>query len=299
MNLQMFRQLSHISPSTFIKAMNCTYWLYLARLAGFPYVEQPRSEAADIGSAFDIFIKDYIARQRGMDTPFLDPTLHANKITTEGSLDKGRSIAEAYIKTPLVKYYIEAKTLRLDQELYLNMDGIPILGQLDSIPNETTADWKTKGFTTTRNMSPSPAYDERYDYHIDTHDIVKRAKHDNAGLPLEQINETWATQMTFYNWLLGNASAKIVLDEITRINEDHVSFCRFKTHISEHFIHEIFKKLYDLWESTMGKMYSCEIEEPKPRGFKCEKYNTVCEVAHRCKYYMQTLGDPNKRMHYV
>lgn len=305
MNLPMFRQLSYISPSTFIKTENCSYWLYLARLAGFPYVEQPQSEAAAIGSAFDIFIKDYIARKREMDAPFLDPTYAIKKVKVEGALEKGKEIALAYIKTPLIKHYLECKSLRLDQELYCTTSGVPILGQLDAIPDNVTADWKTRGFMATRNMSPTPGYIKRWDYNIKTDDLVEKPRHDNAGLPLEQINETWATQMTFYNWLLHNISDRpswnhfIRMEEITRCNDTHWAFCLYETTVSTHFIHKIYKKLIELWENTMGKMYSCDIEVPKPHARKCEKYNTICEVAHRCKYYMETLGDKKKRMHYV
>ena len=84
MKLQVFRQMSYISPSSFLKWRSCQYKIYLQRLAGLSYIPDPQSVAAAIGSVFDAQVKHVIIKRKGFQVPFTAANLIKSNLTVQG-----------------------------------------------------------------------------------------------------------------------------------------------------------------------------------------------------------------------
>ena len=303
MDLNVFRQLSHVSPSTFIKWKGCQFRIYLTRLAGNKFMKQKQGLAAAIGSAFDVFIKHHIAEVRGIKLPITLKKMLIEQVEHPEAVAKGRHIAMAYLKTDLLTPFLETtETLLLDQELIHRHNNVPILGQLDLIYKDIPFDWKTRGFASKYSTSPFKGYTFRTDYNELTGNCTEQAV-DPMKLTryhLEEVNLTWAIQMLFYNWCLRKVTSdfKYIIHEIVK-QKDRIVFAVHKGTFSTEFIEKISGQLEAMWTQITDKMYYAEIEEPTPSKSICEAYKIVCEAAPLCKFYENTLGHPDRREDYV
>jgi len=301
MNLPIFRQMLYVSPSMFLKWRMCQQKVYLSRLAGHTYPEADRSYPASVGTAFDAFIKDYIAKKRGMISPVLQLDFLLKGLSKE-SIEHGRIIAKAYIISEWIKPLLEAKDLKLEQEVYANFGGIPILGRIDAIINDIPLDWKVRGIRSVNKMYPTKGYGERYEYDLSTDKGTKVIYLANQkvpqDIPLELRNEDWAIQLLFYNWLVRSTPYKFQIHEIVQ-QDNKLIFVNHEYIITLAFSNKIKAELDQMWKCIAGHLYHAEIEEPRPRTQICESYGSLCEVAQFCTAYMKTLGDPERRVNYV
>lgn len=309
MKLPIRRQITHISPSTFADWKRCQYKVYLKKQSGEILPTFKSSLAMTIGIAFDAFIKDYIAKKRGIRSPLLDLNYMLTKSIPEElreeSIKQGREIAKIYIELGLAKPYLEnIYDILLEQELYAQINHVPILGQLDMIVNGIPFDWKTRGFENNRAY-PHKGWHRHVKYNTrdGSHVLIGEDPH----ISMEDKNTPWAIQMMFYNWLVGNEVKRTYyIHEICKC-DDYIHFVLHKGEISCAFELYLIKDLKLMWEHiTNGdaKEPNLEIglsiiEEPKPSRSVCEAYNSVCDVACLCKWYASTLGHETKREHYV
>jgi hypothetical protein len=305
MNLPVRRQITHISPSTFADWKRCQYKVYLKKQSGEIQPTYKSSLAMSIGSAFDAFIKEYIAKKRGIKSPLLDLNLMLTKNIPESlrpeAIKQGRELAKIYIDLGLAAPYLEKiYDIKLEQELYIQINHIPILGQLDMIANGVPFDWKTRGFEN-NSAYPHKGWQRHIKYNTNngTFDILEQ----DAPISMENKNPAWATQLMFYNWLAGNeAKSSYYVHEICKC-KDSIHFVLHTGTISLPFALTLIQDLTLMWEqlcnSGSDDIGLSVIEVPKPCKQTCEAYNSVCDVACLCKFYADTLGNPSKREHYL
>lgn len=271
----------------------CQQKFYLTRMAGYPYVEWQQTKAAAIGTAFDIFIKDYIARKKDITEPHLNVARAFSKMTLadDVSMDEvqeiGRNAAKIYIDLGFAERFVKAEKVSLERELYENFQGVPILGKLDALVNGVPHDWKLKGFGSDNKT-----------YHTKGHSGGKTSSGElirsDTGQPsLELVNEAWAIQMLFYNWLT-NHPGIFTIDEII-CNGDEISIVTYNGDFSNNFDYRVRQELIDMWATIQGEGLFIEIQEPQPSPGICERYNTICEVADKCIAYGSTLGNRTLR----
>lgn len=291
LNLPIFKQVVYISPSAFNAWLGCEYKTYLKRQSGLPYVEEPPSLYAEIGTVFDALVKEYIMKRRGMKIPALNLDYTLKKITNKEALVEGKAAAALYIKTPLIHKFLSAGEVYLEQELYARRgshDGeshVPILGRIDLIYDGKVVDWKCRGWGS--RTSPTQGYSDRYDCQRDSGSIIQRLPHELAMVTrLEEVNVEWATQMLFYNWLLRHTQDECdyEIHEIVR-SEQGYTICKHTGNISQAFSIKITKKLHEMWERLTANLYTSVIAAPNPCTELCHKYNSLCEVAHFCEFY--------------
>ncbi len=293
MKLPVWRQLPYVSPSTFMKWETCQHRVYLSRLAGLKFHREPQGLAAAIGSAFDSFIKDYIANKRGIKAGALELNNLLSKTVDKEHQDtaipKGKEICKIYVDLGLAKQFIDMNTeIRLDQEMYYMHHTIPILGQIDLIFSNMPMDWKTGGFATEKGSYCVKGWDTK----IDIKDGRIKNYESNIHKPLEETHPAWATQMCFYNWMLRNVEQTYLMHEIKQHNGT-ISFAVRRGRISKEFEEDLFARLNCMWSNITGEMFHAHIQEPTPSNWVCRKYNVLCEVATDCVFYMRTLGDPD------
>lgn len=306
MKLDIFKALTHISPSTFNNWRDCQYKIYLNKLAGLPYIKGKQGLAAAIGTSFDAHIKNYLSMLLSIDRDDLNLNYMLNKgIDAEHrqeAIRMGEILFHLYIDSGFVDFepHILQLVLQLDLERYRIREGIPILGILDMTLNGIPFDWKTRGMTSKTGAYPTPGWCERWK--IPKGDIRKIKKEHNSCHTLEEgiekTNKTWAIQMVFYNWLMGNEEHKYIIHELTKRGDDYW-LAKHEGTISQEFVQQIFRLLKKFWTAISGDDYKARIEEPNPHQNICEKYGVVCQVADQCKFYENTLGNPLRRSNYV
>jgi len=313
MNLPIFKQMPYISYSTFMKWRNCQFQVYLSRLAGNPFIPYPETLATAVGTAFDLFIKDKIVRELDLITnPNLTlGWLMENRIGEEfrtQALEIGRHLATTYIELGLLDKILNSRVdVYPDRELLNRVFGVPILGIIDLGVDARPIDFKTRGFQS--KAYATKGWNRKVDYslkHKIITEIFEARKPDEHAL--EKNNIPWAIQMLFYNWLLQGSldtSAKMRTEKIPyHVEElckhgDTISFVTHKGFLSKEFENEIAEEVVQCWDSVSSNMYNAEIKEPSPKRSMCEKFNKICDVAHWCKFYKHTLGDPKRRDSYV
>lgn len=304
MLLPVFKQLARISPSQFMSWENCQYKTYITRLAGFEYIRSAPGMAACIGSAFDAYIKDYIAKKRGEQTIMTDVSYLINrnipKDMREEATSTGRMIAEIYIRIGLADELI-SKTIEveLERELFTIHENVPILGQLDAIIDRSIPlDWKTRGFAGKYPAYATGGWCRRIDYDFSKDKVVKSIKYpdDKGAYHLESTRKSWVIQQMFYTLLLKQrVEPKFIIHEIAR-HKDIISFAIHKSQVSIELYKEQWPRVQAMWDAITANLYTAEIEEPEPHVRKCMMYNTLCEAASRCKFYENTLGNPDPEM---
>jgi len=293
MRLPVWRQLPYISPSTFLKWQSCQHRVYLSRLAGFKYKHEPQGLAAAYGSAFDSFIKGHIAKELNIKTKVLT-TEHLLRQTVDKqhqdvAIPMGKYIAEEYLKLGIIDEFIKPE-VKLDQELYGMHNAIPILGQLDMIPNDMPFDWKTGGFTSYKGRYPKKGWWKKWVLNVKTGDIKEYESHDEK--PLDKIDTFWATQMCMYDWLLHNPERPYIIHEIVQ-HANKISFVIYRGNISQEFNDTLENQVAAMWSNITNDMYHAHILEPTPSRWVCHKFGVLCEVSEECIFYQRTLGDPS------
>jgi len=171
MKLPVITPRTYISPSSFNTWRTCETKFYYTYLAGLPWKDRKQTLAAAIGSAFDAFIKDYIAQKRGgilADRRDCKVNVALAEIKLETNLDLQRDVipiakqvAIEYIGNGFADRYINANLLDLNRTMYLMWGGIPIYGIIDITMNDEPIDLKTRGFASERTTSPTPGYHTR------------------------------------------------------------------------------------------------------------------------------------------
>ena len=281
LTLPIFRQLAYISPSQFLRWLECEYRTYLTRQSGLPYLEQPSNLYAEIGTCFDAFVKEYIVKKRGMNIPALKLEYQLARIKNPSAIPIGRAAAIAYTQSPLIKEFLTGREIFLDQELIANIGGVRILGRLDALVDFKVREWKTRGFSS--RQSPTPGYAERYDFNEHTQSIIQKPPHIDI-VKLHEVNFEWAVQQLFYCWIISDVDYEYNIHELVRSNEGYI-ITRHTGCIEESFRKRIKTQLELMWERLTGRFYYSEIDLPNPSSTICEKYGSLCEAAVHCPYY--------------
>jgi len=246
-----------------------------------------------MGTCFDAIIKDYLAKKKGINNPILKLDRVFKEIKHE---DKDAVIANAYvvagqyIKHGLADKLLASQDIKLEQELYRVINGVPILGRLDAILDGLPFDWKTRGFYSKYTASPHA----NYAYKVSGISGEVTAPNTTPLFDLEEINPAWATQLIFYNWLVGKFSDFYFrVHEVCHQKKD-IIFVEYEGTISDEFANKLFGNVKKMWEQIHDDRYNATIAEPQPSYDLCHEYNCQCEAAVYCKSYERWLERSSK-----
>lgn len=299
MRLPIFRQMSYISPSTFLTWRKCQYKIYLSKQSGFTYEQQPQSIYAQVGTAFDAFIKEKIARTRNIRSPILNLDRMLKGCTQE-AIDVGIRLAKQFIlcKT-LFEPLINAPEIYIEQEVHRIVGGVPLLGRIDLIVNGVPLDFKVRGYKSKNTVSPTSGYIGKYVWYGEPHNQWVNREPNLIPGQLEFSNEDWAVQCYIYCCIVCHLPAVGWIYELCIQPDESLIIVEHNNELSENFMNRIRKELEEMWDKLTDHFYFSHIQEPIPSVRICEAYKTLCDVAHLCKFYKETLGDKERRAAYV
>ncbi len=288
MNLPVIEPMTYISPSTFLAWKNCPYSVYLEKLSGLLKTPRIYGRPARIGSLFDILASCQLIRERGMNVPNHNPTLNMRKLKPQDDeLEIAQHICDKYFEQGCAYRLLNATKLSLQQTLYKIVDGVPLFGRLDANVDGAVFDWKTRGWGK-NTTSPTAGYNKR----VHEKHGVQKEHPDHTNLPVRKPD--WATQMIFYNWLLGNEPVKYTIHEIVNTTKGIV-FVEHKAVISSTYCESVWVQVQAMWNQI--NELEIDIPEPNPNSFKCEKYDTMCNSAVHCTKYKETLGGEEREFY--
>lgn len=287
--IEILKPLFYISPSSFMEWQLCPWKFYLKRLAGWRF-NDPQSLPAGVGTAFDAFIKHWLAKRLKIEHR---PTLNLNQmlknITNDERdrvLEAGRNLAKFYVDRQFGDRLLNERVTDLEVEIYKFIGDIPLYGILDGVVNNIIPfDWKVRGYNAKKGYSPTPGYRV---YVTSTGD-VKAPHADERVKFLEDVNVRWAIQLSFYGWLLKlkrNHSLLPFRDMATAIDEctygeHHIIFTQLRLPVSADFQEKLYEELKRMWLMIQKG----DIPQASPDNERCFIFNKLCEAAHYCEAY--------------
>jgi len=259
-------------------------------MSGIKIPKHPQTPQMAVGSAFDSFIKAEIARLLGK------PNRLSELIKTVDNWEYvkiGNEICQEYIRQGCLKTLMDEGLTEIEIK---GEDGlchgilpgtdIPVAGIPDAAFSDgTPVDWKVSGYKS-RKRSPTQGYTRLI------HNNFNRGRHDKYYQPMHKINERWALQLIFYNWMLKQPVRKYTgaIEEII-IKDDKLYFGSFRNHIDPTYAMDIRNKVMNKW----NRLAKGEIDTPKPSVYLCEPYGTPRTCTLACTYYLELFDDPIMR----
>lgn len=190
------RQLQYLSPSSIDVYRQSPEQFYIQYLADMRPPRPPQTQPMAIGSAFDAYAKSHLARGIDFETLFAAQVEEQNRAWAKPN---GQHVYKMYQRVG-AKDSLKAElgtAARYESEIRGTIDGVPFLGRPDVHWDGTVFDWKVNGYLSKRTTSPAKGYVELFTVN------GMMGPHKQAGLPLEEVDQKWATQLSIYAWLCG------------------------------------------------------------------------------------------------
>lgn len=273
--------------------LHCSEKFFLKKLSGYSFDEKQGNPAA-MGSAFDAFVKTWIAHKIGLSN---EPKLQVEELLKSVQipdtdsrraeiLRAGKNLAKLYMELGLVDRLLKENVSDLELHIFEIFHGVRILGLPDGVITQSDGikvplDWKVRGYGSKHGYSPTQGYTTYI-----SNDGTVKDWHSKRGDPLENLNDRWAIQMAIYFWLLnpgkmrpGNfIDAPCAIEEAT-YGRKNIVFTQIRTVVSAAFQETIWEKMKRCWTR-------CESPGPaEPNKMRCMAYNQLCDCAIRCEAF--------------
>lgn len=282
----------YLSPSSFLEWKHCPEKFWIKRISGHR-VRGTQGIPAAMGSAFDVYIKRYLAHKLGLQNRpdlLLDNLLASIEIDDSSLRDEvlaaGHNIAERYIALDFANRILKEGLIDVNISRYSNFGSLAIHGKPDAILQTddllVPMDWKIRGYKSKHGYSPTPGYKVYV-----TNDGNTKLPHTKAGTPLEELNYDWAVQVCMYTWMLNNIiiadrDLPVAIDEIS-FGSNNVVFTQIRTIVTKEFSNTLLRELLQCWN---------ECNNPPDTVYedrKCNKYNMLCDCAEHCYAYQSHI----------
>lgn len=228
--------------------------------------KEPQSFPAAVGIAFDAYVKRRVADVRGLRCPSVDYMLNEVQCQREAALKLAQGLMAGYERSGALANLLSAEpsSVVADAEDFAPGTRVPIRTRIDCRVKAGIHDWKTMGANRPGTKSPTQGYAMVWDTGRPGIPDPAHAKH---GLPMEQIDSNWATQLTMYGWAEGFPIRPDLvgsIDEVIPWHGDRVRVACFRARISEDFQRNVKVRLEDAWRKI-------ESREVLPRDLTIEE----------------------------
>ena len=282
---------------------------YLKHLANARIPYEPQMLSPAVGSAFDAWVKSQLVHDLfGTNEPRLEfealfeaqvEVQHRDIAKPEGFYALLCYRASGGYNQLLELLQQSSQPPKFEDKLQREIDGVPLLGKpdlyfyLDTIP--VVLDWKVFGYCSKSTTSPAKYFQRCMDCWDQS--IAKASKtHGNShpgytgklfpitevsGLEIfdggfEAIDDSWAKQLSFYAWLLGQPVGGerflLMVDQLTaKPFEPHplLRWSHFVGQPSVQFQTQFFDRIKYFWNLITSGYFFDELT-PEESKFKCE-----------------------------
>jgi hypothetical protein len=249
------RTIPFLSPSALRMLEENPAEFYFRRL-GPPELAPPREEQsfpAAVGIAFDAMVKARVAKECAFRAPSLEFMLHEVKTERERVLQMATHCLEGYEKSGALKRLLEDRptAVAVDGEDFAPGTRVPVKTRIDCVTEyrsrPTIHDWKVSGSNRPGTHSPTQGYNCCWDTQRPNDPDPAHVK---ATLPLEILNQDWATQIVMYGWAQGYPVSENIIgsiDEVIVWHSDRIRVAQFRAPITVAFQLEVKTRLEEAW----------------------------------------------------
>jgi len=252
----------------------------------------PQTEPMSVGSAFDAYIKNYLASCLGMEEA--KGELELEKLLIEQvepqnhdfAFEAGRKCFEAYkslgatgylmkelegaAEKPCFEYTVQATLTDTETSM-----GVPLLGKPDLYFYTKSGklciyDWKVNGYCSKSGASPKKGHlrcltsgKPSSAHKLVTPMVVDGISIDIAN-PLHAMDESWATQLAIYGWVLGGLDAKIIagIDQLA-CGPKGIRVASMRNKLDPAWLAELWCKCVEIWSAIQEGAIFAENNEQK------------------------------------
>lgn len=267
---KLFRELNYLSPTSVRLYYTDAEKFYKTYLSKNRTPRPPQTVEMALGSAFDARIKAHLYKKlinKG-DQRFDLDTLYEAQVEPQNRdkvANTSKHVFDFYFKNGLSdllrdmagsltepRFEIEVKG-----QVQRNLHQVPILGRPDVVYTNregclVIVDWKVNGYYSKYDYSPEKGYINRYpDMKVHKSTIPHKYKGMMIGtLPMEEIKQEWADQLSMYSWLLGGYVGKEIITAIDQIvgKPEKIKVALFRAKVSQDYQVSLFEKVRNLWE---------------------------------------------------
>ena len=226
----------------------------------------PQTEAMSVGSAFDAYIKNYLASCLGM--PEADGDLSLDYLLEEQvephnrdfAFSAGRHCFEQYKElgatAELMKELETADKVAFESTLQATVgEKVPLLGKPDLYywrgSDLIILDWKVNGYCSKRGASPRKGY-ARLLPGGKPHKDAQLIGGINVACCLSELDLSWATQLAIYGWVLGGLGKPIIagIDQLACKPVDGavgIRVAQLRSRLSEKFQDDLWQDCLEIW----------------------------------------------------
>ena len=224
------RKPKYLSPTSLSKWQSNQEDFFLDYCATDKPSRMPQTNAMSVGSAFDAFVKSDIASKLGIlgydkEELFMEQVETQNRDFAHGA---GERCFAAYRDSGALASLMQliglaTSEVKMEVSLVKQLEGVPLLGKPDlyfevdsgdgMVP--VIVDWKVNGYCSKSGHSPkagykalrhSPLFTGREAKTLEHKEYVPTRTHGiehNCGKWFEEVDESWARQLSTYAWILG------------------------------------------------------------------------------------------------
>lgn len=277
------RKLQYLSPTSLALWEKDREQFYLEYLCELRKKRMPQTAPMAVGSAFDAYVKSYLHEKLiGKDPKFEFQSLFEAQVEPHNrtqSLEDGKTVWEHYQRhgalvdilkdlegclgkpkfETSIEGYVDAVTIKVGAVPFLGKPDIYFLTK-DGV--RIIFDWKVNGFYSNYNISPKPGYVRclpKRDPHKDAFVMSHQGYNINVKSPLDDIDESWAAQLSIYAWLLGNEVGSkyvVAIDQVCctkKYDQRDIRIAQHRALVNEKFQYDLFSRAHSAWYSIQGE----------------------------------------------
>ena len=228
----------------------------------------PQTEPMSVGSAFDAYIKNYIADRLGMPEASSDLdldyllTTQVEPQNMDFALRAGRDCFDQYCAlgaaSNLMLELEQAEKVCFEHTVQATMvdgSGMVLLGKPDLYFWADDVlhiyDWKVNGYCSASMTSPNKGYVRMLasGSPTKTHKIAQVIGGIDVANKLEDLNESWATQLAIYGWVLGGRDLVAGIDQLA-CSAKGVRVASLRNKIGGAFQDELYARCLTVWDAV-------------------------------------------------
>jgi hypothetical protein len=260
--------MEYLSPTSYQCYLRDPKEFYIRYMASVKPPRPLQTPAMAIGSAFDAYIKSFLIKRLGLNGSSFEEIFESQvePQNRDECLVSGKYIFDEYIKSgALADLLLDLKDTspHFEDCVQKTVWGVPLLGKPDIWFGNVVFDWKVNGYYSKSAPSPKPGYKM----------IYPTGKKHKDTLRFEDIDATWATQLTFYAWILGLEEWMGAVHQVvckTTTGFPSLRFAQYYAAVGHDFETSLRSSVITLWDGIInGTLYTDE---------EIETYETLSQL---------------------
>ena len=293
---------------------------YLKYLTDNRPPKMPQTQPMSVGSAFDAYVKSYLVeRLRGKVSKFEFIVIFEQQVEPHNrdfALEAGKICFEAYKESGALKDLLKqlqkaSNEPRFEFKAEGDVAGIPLNGRPDlhyisEVGAHIIVDWKVNGYCSKRGVSPKRGYVLCRDGWTGGQSKSHRTAHKDAQVMrigdmeiniaqfFEEIDESWARQLSIYAWLEGEevGSPFVICIEQLACQPGKIRIANHRARSSKGYQEMLMQHITEIWTAIQSGHVFDDLSR-EANDAKCKQLNNYYKAfeggTDNDKWFTQTV----------